>query len=53
MVSEAVGQSGAHGKPAETLDAAFPLFQIEGTGTKIPMQELPAPNMEIQSFLTH
>jgi hypothetical protein len=50
--TERVHQRCADGKPAKSLNSSFALLKVEGTGTKIPMQKLPAPDMEIQSLLS-
>ena len=43
----------ANGETFEAIDTAFPLFQIDGIGGEIPMDDPAAVVMKIQTFLTN
>ncbi len=45
-------QCRADGKPAETLNPSFALFKIERARAQIPVQELTAPDVKVQTFLS-
>src|SRR5258708_39832531 len=51
IVAELCRERAPHRESAEPLDAPFTLFQVERTGAEVPMQELLAPNVEIQPLL--
>ena len=51
-VGKARGDVLADGKAAPAVDAAFTLFEVEGVVRQVPVEDLAAILMEIQSFLS-
>ena len=52
FVTQQFGEHASDRKRAKTLKVPFPLFEVNWSRAQVPVQQTPAPDMEIKAFLS-